>query len=91
MLDTYNDMIQTIDDNKKVIAYKALTKDPLYQKRDKHGDKAPAWKDIPMSDIVERYKKGESIQNIADSYGVNYITIQKRLKDQGIFVDGRKK
>lgn len=66
-----------------------------YMKKDKtprRGNKAPRYNDnIDNNDIKARYSNGERIQDIADVYGVSYITIQTRLKELGVeLVDRRK-
>lgn len=61
-------------------------------KRPRNGASAPNYNTaINDEEIARRYKEGERIQAIADSYGVWYQTIQKRLKAAGVeLVDRRK-
>lgn len=44
----------------------------------------PPRKDVPVEEIVKRYKGGESIWQIADDYPVSHETIRKRLIEAGV-------
>ena len=44
----------------------------------------PPRKDVPVEEIVKRYKSGESIWQIADVYPVSHETIRKRLIEAGV-------
>lgn len=61
-------------------------------KRPRKGASAPNYNTaINDEEIARRYKAGERIQDIADSYGVWYQTIQKRLKTAGVQLEDRRK
>ena len=40
--------------------------------------------DLPVSEVVARYRRGESLKQLASRYGVAAGTIQKRLDEAGI-------
>lgn len=44
---------------------------------------APPPKNLPVCEIIKRYRGGESLQVIADDYGVSWGTIRNRLLKAG--------
>lgn len=49
----------------------------------------PAQKlDLPVSEIIQKYKRGMSVADIADDYGVSNTPIRKRLKENNISFRG---
>lgn len=55
------------------------------------GQDALAYKHVDMSAIVNDYKNGSSITELTDRYNLSRPTLIKRLKELGIFKDGRLK
>lgn len=58
---------------------------------DRHGEKGPAYKNIPLDDIKNLYLSGMTARDIANEYKVSYQTIVARLKSMGVFRDSRYK
>lgn len=55
------------------------------------GQDALAYKHVDMSAIVNDYKNGSSITELMDRYSLSRPTLIKRLKELGVFKDGRLK
>ena len=55
------------------------------------GQDALAYKHVDMSAIVDDYKKGSSITELTNKYNLSRPTLIKRLKELGVFRDGRLK
>ena len=53
------------------------------------GQDALAYKHVDMSAIVDDYRKGSSITELIDKYNLSRPTLIKRLKELGVFRDGR--
>lgn len=53
------------------------------------GQDALAYKHVDMSAIVNDYKNGSSITELMDRYNLSRPTLIKRLKELGVFRDGR--
>lgn len=41
---------------------------------------------LPIQEIIERYKQGESQASLARSFGVNRRTIKRRLDSENIYI-----
>jgi len=50
------------------------------------GGKQPGWNQDNLPEIIERYKKGESLRLIAKHFGVRSKTISKELQKVGVFI-----
>lgn len=55
------------------------------------GQDALAYKHVDTSAIVNDYKNGSSITELTDKYNLSRPTLIKRLKELGVFRDGRLK
>ena len=55
------------------------------------GQDALAYKHVDMSAIIDDYKKGSSITELTYKYNLSRPTLIKRLKELGVFRDGRLK
>jgi uncharacterized protein (DUF433 family) len=89
--ETLNHLSGLIQDSVGQIAYKMVNKQLIKEKEKRVGDKAPAHKKLPVDEIINRYKNGASVQELASSYGVSVPTILDRLKASGVYKDARKK
>lgn len=69
------------------IALKEYLQSDQY-KNNRIGNKS-AFKNIDTDLIVKMYKEGQSVGQIAKTFGVSGPTIAKRLKDKGVWVDRR--
>lgn len=58
-------------------------------RKDMTGVNSPSYIKLNLKDIKSRYMSGESPDSIAKSYRVSGNTIRKRLKELGVFIDGR--
>lgn len=77
-----------VDNAIKLIALQRKLKDKSI---DRSGVNAPAYKHFDMTAIKADYLSGCSIAELANKYNISRPTLVKRLKELGIFRDGRLK
>ena len=46
--------------------------------------------DLPIEEIISEYQSGLSINKLADKYGVNFNTIWRRIKENGVKIRSNK-
>lgn len=63
----------------------------LKDKKDRSGINAPAYKHLDIEAIKKDYISGSNIAELVNKYNISRPTLIKRLKELGVFKDGRLK